>query len=188
MYEDFDVLHNFSGKVGDIVDRTIDQPFYEDMDAFVEAIRKYNISDYKTTNRIGATEIVDIYAGFGKPSEVPKSEICIEDLLNGDNFYGDKMKLEYKEWKKNNPDQEFSQKEYQQAILNMHAFEYQSIKEQEQANKELWRDIISFVVIVGATVVCPPAGIALGAAYGTLELSSAVSGKDWISGPGTGYD
>ena len=35
LFEDFDVLHNFSGKVGDIVDRTIDQPFYEDMDAFV---------------------------------------------------------------------------------------------------------------------------------------------------------
>ena len=35
LFEDFDILHNFSGKVGDIVDRTIDQPFYEDMDAFV---------------------------------------------------------------------------------------------------------------------------------------------------------
>ena len=92
------------------------------------------------------------------------------------------MKLEYEEWKKLNPDQDFSQKEYQQAVLNMHAFEYQSIKDQEQANKEFWGQIISLVVIVGATFIFPPAGIALGAVYGTLELSSAVSGKDWISG------
>lgn len=34
LYEDFKVLHQFSGKVGDIVERTIDQPFYEGMDAF----------------------------------------------------------------------------------------------------------------------------------------------------------
>ena len=52
LFEDFDVLHNFSGKVGDIVDRTIDQPFYEDMDAFVEALRDLSISNYTTTNRI----------------------------------------------------------------------------------------------------------------------------------------
>ena len=36
--------------------------------------------------------------------------------------------------------------------------------------------------IFGATLLCPPAGIALGAVYGTLEITSAVSGKDWVSG------
>lgn len=40
LYEDFQVLHSFSGKVGDIVERTIDQPFYEDMDAFVAAMQE----------------------------------------------------------------------------------------------------------------------------------------------------
>ncbi|WP_411814762.1 pre-toxin TG domain-containing protein [Listeria ivanovii] len=34
------------------------------------------------------------------------------------------------------------------------------------------------MVIVGVSIVCPPAGLALGA----LEASSAVTGKDWISG------
>ena len=58
LFEDFDILHNFSGKVGEIVDRTIDQPFYEDMDAFVQSMRDVSISNYTTTKRIGATEIV----------------------------------------------------------------------------------------------------------------------------------
>ncbi len=38
------------------------------------------------------------------------------------------------------------------------------------------------MVIIGATLICPPAGLALGAVYGAYELSSAVSGKDLVSG------
>jgi len=49
-------------------------------------------------------------------------------------------------------------------------------------NKEFWGQITALAVIVGASFICPPAGMALGVAYGTLELSSTVSGKDWISG------
>ena len=101
LFEDFDVLHNFSGKVGDIVDRTIDQPFYEDMDAFVAAMRDLSISNYTTTNRIGATEIVHSYAGYGVPQqfEIDKAEVSLDDLLSGDNFYGEQMKLEYEAWR-----------------------------------------------------------------------------------------
>lgn len=91
------------------------------------------------------------------------------------------MKLEFEEWKKVNPDQDFSQKEYQLAVLNSRAFEYESIRD-TQENKEFWFQIAALVVIVGATLVFPPAGIALGAAYGTYELSSAVAGKDLLSG------
>ena len=80
-----------------------------------------------------------------------------------------------------NPDQDFSLEDYQQYALNTHAFEYHSIKDQ-QYNKEFWVNIAALVVIVGATLLCPPAGIALGAVYGTLEITSAVSGKDWVSG------
>src|SRR5690625_2494632 len=79
-----------------------------------------------------------------------------------------------------NPDQDFSLEDYQQYALNTHAFEYHSIKD-EQYNKEFWVNIAALVVIVGATLLCPPAGIALGAVYGTLEITSAVSGKDWVS-------
>ncbi|MEL3959255.1 pre-toxin TG domain-containing protein [Caldifermentibacillus hisashii] len=37
-------------------------------------------------------------------------------------------------------------------------------------------------MVVGASILCPLAALALGIAYGTLELESAVTGKDWISG------
>ena len=183
MFEDFDILHKFSGKVGDIVDRTIDQPFYEDMDAFVEAMRDVSISNYTTTNRIGATEIVQSYAGYGVPQqfEIDKAEVSLDDLFSGDHFYSEQMKLEYEAWKELNPDQDFSQKEYQQAIVNTRAFEYESIRN-TQENKEFWFQIGALVVIVGTTLICPPAGIALGAAYGAYELSSALSGKDLVSG------
>ena len=184
LYEDFDLLHSFTGKVGDIVDRTIDQPFYEDMDAFVEAMRDLTISNYTTRNRIGATETQMIYAGSYGPRqslEVPKKEVSLDDLFSGGNFFGEQMKLEYEEWKKLNPDKDISQEEYRQATLNTRAFEYESIRNQQE-NKEFWVQLGALVVIVGATIICPPAGMALGAAYGAMELGSAVSGKDWISG------
>ncbi|MED3698924.1 AHH domain-containing protein, partial [Heyndrickxia sporothermodurans] len=95
--------------------------------------------------------------------------------------YAEQIKLEYDAWKELNPDQDFSQKEYQLAAVNTRAFEYESIRN-HQESKEFWGQIAALVVIVGVSLVCPPAGIALGAAYGTFELSSAVSGKDWISG------
>ncbi|MGE6257034.1 hypothetical protein ACQKCU_03830 [Heyndrickxia sporothermodurans] len=183
LYEDFEVLHRFTGKVGDIVDRTIDQPFYEDIDAFVEAMRDLTPSNYTTKNRIGATDVKVVYAGYGQQQtlEVPKTEVSIDDLFNGDNYYGEQIRLEYEAWKELNPDQDFSQKEYQIAAVNTRAFEYESIRDQQES-KEFWGQIAALVVIVGATLICPPAGMALGAVYGTFELSSAVSGKDWISG------
>ena len=70
LFEDFDVLHNFSGKVGDIVDRTIDQPFYEDMDAFVAAMRDLSISNYTTTNLIASTEDRSFLCGLRSATAV----------------------------------------------------------------------------------------------------------------------
>ena len=103
------------------------------------------------------------------------------NYMQGDNFYAGQIKLEYDQIKEMNPDQDFSLEDYQQYELNTHAFEYHSIKDQ-QYNKEFWVNIAALVVIVGATLICPPAGIALGVVYGTLEITSAVSGKDWVSG------
>ncbi|RDW16456.1 hypothetical protein CWR48_16360 [Oceanobacillus arenosus] len=182
-FDDFKVMHNFTGKVGDIVDRTIDQPFYEDIDAFVEAMRNATISSYTTKNRIGVTEEQYIYYGPGvqEKREVPKTEVSLEDLFSGDTFYGDQLKIEYDTWKAQNPEQEFSFEEYQMAAVNMNAFEYESIKDQ-QHNKEFWVNIAALVVIVGVAVVCPPAGLILGGVYGGLELGSAISGEDWSSG------
>ena len=75
------------------------------------------------------------------------------------------MKPEYEAWKELNPDQDFSQKEYQGVILNTRAFKYNSLEDQEQANEELWGQIASIVFIVGASIICPPARMALGAGW-----------------------
>jgi len=179
LFNDFKEMHTFTGQVGAIVDDVIDQRFYEDIDAFIESIRNLQIEDYKTTNRIGAT--IKINTDYAPSGEVPKQEITLNDLFAGDNFYAGQIKLEYDQIKEMNPDQDFSLEDYQQYALNTHAFEYHSIKDQ-QYNKEFWVNIAALVVIVGATLICPPAGIALGAVYGTLEITSAVSGKDWVSG------
>ncbi|MEC5425172.1 hypothetical protein QGM71_16930 [Virgibacillus sp. C22-A2] len=141
------------------------------------------ISNYTTSNRIGVTETQIIYHGQGMQEklEVPKAEVSLDDLFSGDTFYGDQMRIEYDMWKAENPDQDFSFESYRMAAVNMNAFEYESIKGQ-QFNKEFWVNIGALVVIVGATVICPPAALALGAVYGSLEITTAVSGKDWISG------
>jgi hypothetical protein len=134
LFEDFKILHSFSGKVGDIVDRTIDQPFYEDMDAFVEAMRDLKISNYTTKNRLGVTETQFVYGGYGPAQSfgAPKTEVSLDDLFSGDNFYAGQMKLEYEAWQELNPDKDFTQEDYQQAALNTHAFEYESIRYQRE--------------------------------------------------------
>ncbi|WP_193352499.1 phosphoserine aminotransferase [Heyndrickxia coagulans] len=182
IYKDFKVLYDFAGKVGDIVDRTIDEPFYQDIDAFATAMRDLSITDVKTKNRIGAKETVVIPGEYGSNTmEVPKAEVTLEDLFSGSNAYAKQMKEEYDNWKLQNPDQEISEKDYEQAVLHSRAFQYDSIRD-GQEKKEFWGQIASLAVIVGTSIICPPAGLALGIAYGTLELESAATGKDWISG------
>lgn len=182
LFEDLKVMHNFTGKVGDIVERTIDQPFYEDIDAFVEAMQQATISNYTTKNRLGIEEEKKYHVqGMTYTTREVKAEVSLDDLLAGDNFYATQMKIEYDMWKAEHPDQDFSYEEYRMAAVNMNAFEYTSIKDQ-QINKEFWVNIAIAVVIIGVTVVCPPAGLTLGIAYGTLELKSAVTGEDWLTG------
>ncbi|WP_235920066.1 AHH domain-containing protein [Heyndrickxia coagulans] len=113
--------------------------------------------------------------------EVAKAEVSLEDLFSGSNAYAKQMKEEYENWKLQNPGQELTEKDYEQVVLHSRAFQYDSIRD-GQEKKEFWGQIASLAVIAGASIICPPAGMALGIAYGTLELESAVSGKDWISG------
>jgi hypothetical protein len=91
------------------------------------------------------------------------------------------MQLEYEVWKEMDPDQDYTCEEYQMGVVNTRAFEYEPIRSQQES-KEFWVQLGALVVIVGTTLICPPAGIALGVAYGAMELGSAVSGKDWVSG------
>jgi predicted ribonuclease toxin of YeeF-YezG toxin-antitoxin module len=85
------------------------------------------------------------------------------------------------EYKAENPDEDISEEDYRTAEVNTWAFEYESI-EDDQFTKELWINIAALVVTVAVTVVCPPAGFVLGAAYAGAEMGSAISGKDWASG------
>ena len=190
LLEDFDVLYRFTGKVGDIVDRTIDQPFYEDIDAFVTEVRELSISNYKTKNRIGVTDIVYSPESY-QSIEVAKKEVGLDDVFRGDSFYGKQMALEYEAWKDLNVSEDtkdITQEDYQMAALNTRAFGYESIRD-TQENKEFWVNIGVLAVIIGVTVlavVVPPVGVplalGLGAVYGSLEAGSAITGKDWISG------
>ncbi|MBO1912644.1 hypothetical protein J4G37_48570, partial [Microvirga sp. 3-52] len=144
LFEDFKVLHRFTGKVGDIVDRTIDQPFYEDIDAFVAEVQQLSISNYKTKNRIGVTRIVHLPGSY-ESTEVLKTEVGLDDLFSGDSFYAEQMKLEFEAWKQLNADQDITREEYQMGILNTRAFGYESIRNQQE-NKEFWVNIAALVV------------------------------------------
>jgi hypothetical protein len=100
LYEDFEVLQRFSGKVGEI----FDQPFYEDIDAFVETIRYISISNYTTKNRIGSTKEKMVYTDYGTQQEfkMPKTEVSLTDLCSGSSFYAKQMKQELDNWKELN--------------------------------------------------------------------------------------
>ncbi|TVZ76862.1 hypothetical protein FB379_13542 [Aeribacillus composti] len=97
LYEDYLVLHRFSSRVGEIVDRTIDDPFYQEIDAFVEAMHNLSISKIKTKNHIGAKKTVVAPGAYGTQQtiDVPKAEVGLEDLFIGSNYYARLMEREY---------------------------------------------------------------------------------------------
>ena len=126
------------------------------MDTFVEAVRDVSIANYTTKNRIGATDIVTAYAGYGPAvtTEITKSEISLEDIFNGDSLYSEQIAFQYEAWKAENPDADISQEEFQQAAIHGRAFEYTSIKNSQQ-NKEFWVSIAAVVVIVWCVINLP---------------------------------
>ncbi|ENX5344340.1 hypothetical protein [Listeria monocytogenes] len=182
--DDLMVLYKFSCHAGEKMETLVDQPFYEKLDAFVDGMQDLSISTYSTTNRIGAKSKQTYMSSYGNQPQViesVKDNATIEDLLNGDNFYANQMQLQYRDWQRANPDQDVSKKDFQMGMLHSRAFEYKSIKD-EQQEKEFWVNIVATVVIVGVSIFCPPAGLALAVGYGSLEAGSAISGKDWVSG------
>ncbi|HHT5965773.1 TPA: polymorphic toxin type 15 domain-containing protein [Listeria monocytogenes] len=181
--DDLMVLYKFSCHAGEKMETLVDQPFYEKLDAFVDGMQDLSISTYSTTNRIGAKskQTYTTTSGGSQVIEPIKEGATIEDLMNGDNFYANQMQLQYRDWQRANPDQDVSKKDFQMGMLHSRAFEYKSIKD-EQQEKEFWVNIVATVVIVGVSIFCPPAGLALAVGYGSLEAGSAISGKDWVSG------
>ncbi|MBC1779021.1 pre-toxin TG domain-containing protein [Listeria booriae] len=186
MFEKMETLQDYAGEAGRLVERVIDEPFYKDIDKFVEKMEALSIEDYETKNTIGATTTITTNYGYGyggapQTTTVPKDKINLSDIMAGDNFFADNLKAQFAEYSKQNPDQEFTYEQYQSAVSSSRAFEYESIRDGQQ-NIEFWRDIGIAIVIIATSIVCPPAGLALGIAYGTLELSSAATGKDWLTG------
>lgn len=185
MFEKMEVLHSYADNAGNMVERVIDEPFYKDIDKFVEKMESLSIEEYETKNTIGATQIISTgaynYGMSPTTAEVKKDKINLKDIMAGDNFFADNLKAQFAEYSKQNPDQKFTYDQYQSAVSSSRAFEYNSIRDDQQ-NTEFWRDIGIAVVIIGVSIVCPPAGLALGVAYGTLELTSAATGKDWLTG------
>ncbi|WP_062052306.1 hypothetical protein [Bacillus sp. JCM 19034] len=149
LYDDYHLLERFSGKVGKIVNETIDEPFHKDIDQFVEKMRDASISRYTTQNRIGATDTITTrYRGYEYETVVEKKEIGLEDLFTGDTFYAEQMKLEYELWQGQVEDADITYEDYQIAAVNMNAFEYKSIQD-TQLTKEFWVSITATVVIIG---------------------------------------
>ncbi len=183
LFEDFDVLYRFSDQIGEIVKNTIDQPFYEKLDDFVEGMRNLDATTFTTENRIGATRtsMEFVNSSTQKQVEVPKSKVSLDDLFSGSTFYADQMKAQFDAWEKTHQGEDVSRQDFQAAMLNSRAFSYTSIKD-EQQKQEFWVNIAATVVIIGVAIFCPPAGLALGAVYGSLEMSTAITGKDWVSG------
>ncbi|EUJ25872.1 hypothetical protein MFLO_14732, partial [Listeria floridensis FSL S10-1187] len=110
-----------------------------------------------------------------------KTEVTMDDLFSGSNVYADQLKNQFQAWKKLNPEEAVSENDFRAAMLNTRAFAYTSIQD-EQQKKEFWVNVAATVAIVGVAIFCPPAGLVLGAAYGSLEMSEAVTGKDWLTG------
>ncbi|WP_228472971.1 hypothetical protein [Listeria welshimeri] len=180
--EDLLVLYKFCCHAGERMENLVNLPFYEKLDAFVGGMQELSISTYATTNRMEAKEQRTVTTGeYAQSFETIKAEVTMEDLLNGDNFYANQMQLQYRDWKRANPDQDVSEADFKMSMIHTRAFEYKSIKN-EQEEKEFWVSIVATVGIIAVSVLCPPAGLALSVAYGGLEISSAVSGKDWFSG------
>lgn len=175
------LLHDYVGGLSHTIYNTIDNPFYQDFDRYVTEMRNVSIANFKTKNRIGATQINTIYHGGKVEYEGQKASVDVEDLFTGDTFYAERIASEWEQVKTHLSDEEFTFEDYQQVVLNTHAFAYDAL-EDKQLLKEFWGGLIALAVIVTATLVFPPAGIALASVYGTLEVTSAIQGEHWISG------
>ncbi|SDC36127.1 hypothetical protein SAMN05421663_102189 [Terribacillus halophilus] len=180
--EDYAVLQEYGKKVGDLIEEKMDQPFYEDMDEFVMTMRDATISNYTTTNRIGAKDSREYKDETGTHTfELDKKEVNINDLFNSDTHYMKKMMQEYVTWKEQSGT-DISYNDYRDGKTNSGAFQYKSI-EDGQMSTEFWVNLGIAGTAGVATLIFPPSGVALvtGIGMGTLEATSAVTGKDWLT-------
>jgi len=172
--EKYKKLYDYAKGIGKIIDEKVDEPFYKSIDEYMQKMADMNVSAYTTANTIN----VQTGPFFNRHD---KKEIKLTDLYEADTEYSDNLKAEYEAWKLQNPDVKASQEDYETAALNSGAFEYEGIRT-GQEKKEFWFNLIATGVVVGLTIVCPPAGLVAGAAYTAIDVGGAITGEDLISG------
>lgn len=183
IYEKMEVLYGFTNKAHDLVDETIDEKFYQEIDKYAVAMRDLTINKYSTKNITGATkqELVFTSSSMQEMQTVSKDKITVDDLFSDSSPLGKKMKADFDQYRLSQGDKEIKYEDFKQSMLNTGAFEYTSIKD-KQMKKEMWVNLGIAAVVVIASIAFPPAGMALGLVVSSLEVGSAITGKDWVSG------
>ncbi|WP_150284632.1 pre-toxin TG domain-containing protein [Rummeliibacillus sp. TYF-LIM-RU47] len=172
--QDYKKLYDYAKGIGKVIDEKVDDPFYRSIDRYIQSMADLNISSYNTTNTIHVEE--------GWLFKTDKTSITIDDLYEADTTYSENLKEEYNQWKLQNKDQEdVSEEDYRTAALNTGAFEYEGLRA-GQEKKEFWFNLIAAGLVIGLTIVCPPAGLVAGGIYTAVDVGGAIIGEDLISG------
>ncbi len=179
-------LEKYAGNVSTYLKNRIDQPFYKAIDGVGAKLEALSIASYKTSNTIGyqRTDVVkDVYGNPMGTQKVTPKEIGLEELYRVDNPYKKTLQASYQDFKnsKTYKDHQLTETEFLMASHHTRAFNYESIRDQQEAI-EMWRDIALGVGVVVLTIFCPPAGAVAGVVLAGAEMYSAATGKDW--GPG----
>ncbi|MEC1020531.1 ADP-ribosyltransferase [Bacillus paralicheniformis] len=181
LFKDYKKLADFCLKAGSLVEDHIDSPFYKKIDAFAEKMRGLTIHNYTTANRIGSKETTYVGYGMSKQAvETDKAKVSVNDIFKDSESFDHVLSKEFEEFQINHPDIELSYEEYTKAIASSRGFEYESIGD-VQKNQELWRDLLAGAGIIVLTIFCAPAGLTVAVAYGGANISSAATGKDWMT-------
>ena len=181
LFKDYQKLADFCMKAGSLVEDHIDSPFYKKIDAFAEKMRGLTIHNYTTANRIGSKETTYVGYGMSKQAvETDKAKVSVNDIFKDSESFDHVLSKEFEEFQINHPDIELSYEEYMKAIASSRGFEYESIGD-VQKNQELWRDLLAGAGIIVLTIFCAPAGLTVAVAYGGANISSAATGKDWMT-------
>ena len=119
---------------------------------------------------------------MGTQKVTPK-EIGLEELYRVDNPYKKTLQASYQDFKnsKTYKDHKLTETEFLMASHHTRAFNYESIRDQQEAI-EMWRDIALGVGVVVLTIFCPPAAAVVGFTLAAADMYSAISGKDWGTG------
>ena len=182
-------LEKYAGNVSTYLKNRIDQPFYKAIDGVGAKLEALSIASYKTSNTIGyqRTDVVkDVYGNPMGTQKVTPKEIGLEELYRVDNPYKKTLQASYQDFKnsKTYKDHQLTETEFLMASHHTRAFNYESIRDQQEAI-EMWRDIALGVGVVVLTIFCPPAGgfvLAASLTMSAADMYSALSGRDWGTG------